>query len=63
LTIEPLHNKTLEVLFSSQCYVLKKKALYLEKIFCGVIALDNTFKLYPWYEKTVDQGVRILKWK
>lgn len=44
-------------------YILKKKANYLERLFCGLLSYDNVYKLYEWNEELVESGRRIIRFK
>ena len=43
-------------------YVIKKKANYLERIFCGILSFDNVYKLFLWNEELIEAGPRIIRY-
>jgi len=48
-------------LYYGDTYVLKKKANYRERLTCGILSMDNVYKLYEWDEDTVAQGKRLIR--
>lgn len=48
-------------LYAPDTYVIKKKANYLERSSCGLIAMDNVYKVYYWDEDLVTKGKRIVR--
>lgn len=40
-------------LYYGDTYVMKKKANYRERLTCGLISLDNVYKIYEWDEDKV----------
>ena len=56
-------NPIMEKVLEPVSYVIKKKANYMEKITCGMHAMDNVYKLYSWNEDLVEAGPRLLRFK
>lgn len=52
----------MEITFLPNAYVIKKKANYLERIFCSLITFDNVYKLFVWNEELVESGPRLLRY-
>lgn len=58
-----ISNSLMEELLDTECYVLKKKANYVEKIYCGLNPKDNVYKLYMFDDKTCRKGKRIARYQ
>jgi hypothetical protein len=48
-------------LYYGDTFVLKKKANYREKLTCGLLSVDNVYKIYDWDESNVCQGRRLIR--
>lgn len=55
-------NPLMEHMLLPNTYVIKKKANYLERIFCSLLAFDNVYKLFIWNEELVESGPRLLRY-
>jgi hypothetical protein len=41
---------------------MKKKAVYTEKLSCGLLSFDNVYKLYELDEELVKSGKRLIRY-
>jgi len=53
----------MEDLLHRDTYVIKKKANYIERLTCSLVAEDNIYKIYDWDEKLIQKGIRLMKFK
>ena len=58
-----MQNKLMSKLYSKQSFAIKKKANYLEKLFCGAASFDNVYKLYEWDKELVTAKQRLVRFQ
>jgi hypothetical protein len=56
-------NPYMEAILAPNCYSIKKKAIYLERLFCGLLSFDNVYKLFVWNEDLVESQQRLICFK
>ena len=54
-------NPFMSKLLAKNTFVIKKKAVYLEKLCCGLTTFDNVYKLYNWNEDLVEADERLIR--
>lgn len=48
-------------LYFTDTFVIKKKANFRERLSCGLISVDNVYKIFEWDENTVTKGKRLIR--
>ena len=51
----------MQELYEMDTFVIKKKAIYIDRLTCSLISTDNVYKLYEWDEDTVTKGKRLMR--
>ena len=54
-------NPYMHELYYSDTYVINKKANYRERLTCGLLSVDNVYKIYEWNEQELCKERRLIR--
>ena len=56
-------NPYMHELYYSDTYVINKKANYRERLTCGLLSVDNVYKIYEWNEQELCKERRLVRFQ
>ena len=54
-------NPYMHEMYFTDTYVIKKKANYRERLTCGLLSVDNVYKIYEWNEQDLCKERRLVR--